>query len=169
MKILETDRLALRQFTPQDAPFILDLLTQPSFLRFIGERGVHSLPEARQYILNGPLDSYTRHGFGLYQVELKETHTPIGMCGLIKREVLADVDIGFAFLPQYESQGYGYESASAIMAYGKEVFKLKRIIAIVSPNNERSIKLLEKIGLKFESLFTWPEDDQPLKLYAWET
>src|SRR5512133_2195823 len=101
MNILETERLILRKLTTDDAPFILDLLNQPSFIQYIGDRGVRTLDYARQYILNGPIASYERHGFVLYLALLKDSETPIGMCGLVKRDALADVDVGFAFLPQF--------------------------------------------------------------------
>lgn len=166
MKILETDRLILRWLTMSDAPFILSLLNQPSFLRFIGDRGVRSLGDAEQYILQGPIKSYQQLGFGLYLTELRDGNTPIGICGLIKREMLHDVDIGFAFLPQFWSQGYAFEVASAVMIYGTNVLKLRRIVAIVSPDNDRSIRVLEKIGLKFENMMSWPQDGSQLKVYV---
>lgn len=166
MKDLETERLVLRHLTTADAEFILNLLNQPSFLRNIGDRHVRNLQDAENYICTGPMVSYTQHGFGLFLVELKDTHTSIGMCGLIKREVLQDVDIGFAYLPHFWGQGYAFEAASAVMSFGKDVIKLKRIVAIVAPKNERSIRLLEKIGLKFEHMMTWPDDDFQLKLYG---
>lgn len=166
MKVIETERLVLRQLTVEDAAFILDLLNQPSFLKNIGDRHVHNLQDAENYIRTGPMASYAQHGFGLLLVELKASSTPIGMCGLIKREVLQDVDIGFAYLPQFWGQGYAFEAASAIMVYGRDVIKLKRIVAIVAPKNERSIRLLEKIGLKFEHMMTWPDDSFELKLYS---
>ena len=166
MKILETDRLILRRFSSQDAEFILDLLNQPSFLTHIGDRGVRTIQDAENNIINGPMDSYARHGFGLFLVELKATRSAIGMCGLIRRQALEDVDIGFAFLPQYRSRGYAFEAASAIKAYSKDRLKLDRIVAIVAPGNERSIRLLEKIGLKFERMITWQEDGSELKLYG---
>jgi len=168
MKILETDRLVLRQLSTLDADFILDLLNQPSFLHYIGDRGVRTIQDAENYLRKGPMESYGRLGFGLFMVELKDDQVPIGMCGLIKREALQDVDIGFAFLPHYWSKGVAFEAASAVMTYGRDVLTLDRIVAIVSPDNERSIRLLEKIGLKFEKLLKWQEDGTELKMYAWD-
>ena len=162
MTTLETERLILRQLTTADAAFMLDLLNQPAFIRYIGDRGVRTVPDAEGYILRGPLESYARRGFGLYLVELKADHTPLGICGLIKRDTLPDVDLGYAFLPQYWSQGYARESAAAVMTYAKEVLKLNRVVAIVSPDNERSIHLLEQVGLTFERIITWPEDGSDL-------
>src|SRR2546422_6429223 len=149
MIILETDRLVLRRLTVEDAEFIFDLLNQPSFLQFIGDKGVRTIDDARNYILTGPIASYERFGFGLYLTELKPTQTPIGICGLLKRETLDDVDVGFAFLPQYWRQGYAFESASAVMAYGRGVFALGRIVALTSPHNDASVYVLNKNGLKF--------------------
>lgn len=166
MKILDTERLTLRELTEDDAAFMLQLLNEPSYLRFIGDRGVRSTADARTYLLKGPIDSYRRWGFGLYLVELKGTKTPIGICGLIKRETLDDVDIGFAFLPEFWSKGYAFESATAVMAYGRDVIGLKRMIAIVSPGNDRSIDVLTRLGLRYECMITWPEDGSELKLYG---
>src|ERR1043165_9475619 len=112
MTLLQTDRLILREFNTDDAPFILSLLNEPSFLRYIGDKKVRNLEDARQYILNGPVATYDRHAFVLYQVELKDTHPPIGMCGLLKREDLPQPDIGFAFLPDFWNQGFAYEAAN---------------------------------------------------------
>src|SRR5829696_5552552 len=108
MTVLETERLSLRQFTVDDAQFILRLLNEPSFLRYIGDKQVRNLEDARQYILNGPVASYERNGFGLLLVELRELRTPIGMCGLLKREELPDPDIGFALLPDFWSTGFAF-------------------------------------------------------------
>jgi [ribosomal protein S5]-alanine N-acetyltransferase len=168
MKVIETERLILRRLSTGDAAFILALLNQPSFLRFIGDRGVRSIDDARKYIRRGPLESYARLGFGLYRVELKDGRLPIGICGLIKRETLEAVDLGYAFLPQFWSKGYACEAAAAVVAYAREVLKLKRVLAIVAPDNERSIRVLEKVGMKFERLMIWPGDSKELKLYALE-
>jgi RimJ/RimL family protein N-acetyltransferase len=166
LKVLETDRLILRWLSTGDAEFILGLLNEPSWLRFIGDRGVRTIEDAHDYILKGPVEMYARLGFGLYAVELKEGGSPIGICGLIKRDFLDDVDVGFAFLPQYWAKGYAYESASAVMAYGKDVLGLKRIVAITSSDNHRSAKLLEKLGLRFEQMVKYPNEDQEVRLFA---
>lgn len=152
MMILETKRLRLRELTETDAPFILRLLNEPSFLRFIGDKGVRNLDDARAYIFNGPVASYQQNGFGLYLVQLKTNNTPIGICGLLKRESLADVDIGFAFIPEVWNNGYAFESADAVMIYAKDVLKLPRIVAITDKDNEASGKLLEKLGLIFDRI-----------------
>lgn len=165
---LNTERLTIREFSVDDAPFVLQLLNEPSFLRFIGDKGVRNLDDARQYILNGPVASYERNGFGLYLVELIDTHTPIGMCGLIKRESLADVDIGFAFLPAFWNKGYALESAWSVFSYGKNVLKLPRIVAITNKDNESSAKLLEKLGLRFDRLIDLNGDRNEVKLFRSE-
>ena len=144
MNVIDTERLTLRLLTTDDALFINQLLNDPEWLRFIGDRGVRSVEDADSYILAGPVAMYERLGFGLYLTERKSDSAPMGMCGLIKRDGLDDIDIGFAFLPQYRGYGYGYEAALATMAYGKSVLRLKRIVGITSPDNSSSIKLLEK-------------------------
>jgi RimJ/RimL family protein N-acetyltransferase len=150
----------------EDAEFILGLLNEPSWVRFIGDKGVRTLEDARDYILKGPVEMYARLGFGLYIVELKEGSTPIGICGLIKRDFLDDVDIGFAFLPNYWGKGYAYESASAVMAYGNGVLGLKRIVAITNSDNHSSARLLEKLGLRFEQMVRFPGEEQEVRLFA---
>jgi len=166
VKILATDRLILRRLLLDDAEFILKLLNDPSFLRFIGDKQVRTQEDARNYIRSGPMASYERFGFGLFLTELKESSVPIGICGLLKRDTLDDVDIGFAFLPEYCGQGYGFESARATMTYGRDVLGLKRILAITSPENEASIGLLEKLGFKFEQLTKLSADAPEVKLFA---
>ena len=156
----------LRRITPDDAEFILELLNQPSFLRYIGDKGVRNTEDAVRYVQTGPVASYERFGFGLYLVELKESELPIGICGLLKRDSLPDVDVGFAFLPEFWSQGYAFESAAAVMTYGREVLRLRRIVAITSPDNDASIRLLEKIGLRFEGLIKLAEDQAEVRLFG---
>ena len=168
LKILETERLLLRQLSAEDAEFILALVNEPSFIQNIGDRGVRTLDDARSYILKGPVASYARNGFGLYLVVLKETNESIGMCGLVKRDGLDDVDIGYAFLPKFWSKGYAVESALAVEAYAKDVVGLKRMVAITTPANAGSIRVLEKIGLRFEKMIRLSEDDVELKLFAVE-
>jgi RimJ/RimL family protein N-acetyltransferase len=168
LKVLETGRLILRWLSVEDAEFILRLLNEPSFVRFIGDKGVRSIDDARNYILRGPVDSYERFGFGLYLTELKENGAPIGICGLLKRDSLEDVDVGFAFLPQFWRKGYAFESASAVMTHGRKVVGLNRIVAITSPENDASIKVLEKLGLRFERVIKLSEDEPEVKLFALE-
>ncbi|MGG1677380.1 GNAT family N-acetyltransferase [Neobacillus sp. NRS-1170] len=168
MKVFETERLILRWLTPDDDAFILELLNDPSWIRFIGDRGIRTLADARNYILTGPMDMYTRKGFGLYLTELKDGGIPIGICGLIKRDSLEDVDIGFAFLSRFQSKGYGYEAASATLEYGIEKLGLNRIVAITDKDNDHSSNLLKKIGMNFERLVILSPDTEELKLFAFE-
>jgi RimJ/RimL family protein N-acetyltransferase len=164
--VFETDRLVLRRLTEEDAPFILRLLNEPSFLEHVGDRGVRNLADARQYILSGPVASYERHGFGLFLVEVKEGGAPIGICGLLKRDVLDEVDLGFAFVPESWSKGYAFESATATLAYAHDVQHLKRVVAITSQDNVASIGLLVKLGFYFERMVLMPGDRHEVKLFA---
>jgi ribosomal-protein-alanine N-acetyltransferase len=149
MIVLESDRLFLRHFTPEDAEFILRLLNEPSFLENIGDRGVRTLEQAASYLQEGPIKSYQDHGHGAYAVVLKESLQPIGLCGLIKREQFQDVDLGYALLPEFWSKGFAFEAAAAVLEYGKRSLRLAKFIALVLPTNADSIKLLEKLGFAF--------------------
>lgn len=166
MSVLETDRLILRRLTPDDAEFMLELLTDPSWIEFIGDRGVRTVDDARDYILKGAVDMYARLGFGLFLVESKDGALPLGICGLVKRDFLEDVDIGFAFLPRYWGNGYAYEAAAATMRYATEVLKLERIVAITMSHNHSSARLLEKLGLRFERMVTYPGETEEVRLFA---
>ncbi len=167
MQILETDRLTIRYFTLADAAFILELLNDPGWLQFIGNRGVHTIEDARAYLQKGAIKNYARLGYGFYLVERKLDGAAMGMCGLIKRPNLEDVDIGFAFLPDYRGQGYGVESAEAILQYAHTELGFQRIAAITTIDNTRSIQLLKKLGLRYERIIMWPDGEQ-LKLFAIE-
>lgn len=166
MTVLETDRLTIRRLTLDDAEFMLTLLNQPSYHQFIGDRGVRTVAAAREYLEAGPLASYAQHGYGLCLTLRKADGVPIGLCGLLRRETLDAPDIGYAFLPAYWSQGYAYEAAAATLDYGQRKLGLARIVAIVSPENYRSIKLLEKLGLGFERLVRLKPEDEALMLFG---
>ncbi|MCG8425620.1 MAG: GNAT family N-acetyltransferase [Proteobacteria bacterium] len=166
MKVVETERLILCRLSVGDAAFILELLNDPAFLRFVGDKGVRTLDDARRYLLSGPIASYQRHGFGLYLTKLKDGDISIGICGLLKRESLDDVDVGFAFLPPFRRQGYGFESASAVIGHGRAVLGLDRIVAVTQPDNVGSIHLLEKLGLHFERMVKVSDDGQECKLFV---
>ena len=165
MTILETPRLRLRRFTIDDAAFALELLNAPPFLRYIGDKKVRNLDDARQYILNGPVASYERNGFGLNLVELKDEHTPIGMCGLLKRDELPDPDIGFAFLPAFWKKGFAFEAATAVLHDARERLKLARLLAITSLDNDASIELLERLGFTFEQVKRLTAEGEQLKVF----
>ena len=164
--ILETARLRLRQLTAGDAEFIVELLNDPAFLRNIGDRGVRTLGDAMRYIRDGPVENYARLGFGLWRVELKESSVPLGICGLLKREALDDVDIGFAFLPRFWFAGYAFESASAVMRHARDVLQFNRVVAVTNPDNIGSIRLLEKLGMRYERHVRLTADGTELKLFA---
>ena len=165
--VLATERLVLRRLSPDDAAFILELVNDPDWLRYIGDRKVRTLDDAREYIRKGPVDSYARLGFGLYAMVPKGGGPPIGMCGLLRRDFLEDVDIGFALLPDYRRKGYGREAASATLAYAREVLGLGRIVAITSRHNERSGRLLEDVGLRFERMIRVPgPPPEEVRLYG---
>jgi len=160
MKSLETPRLLLRPFAFSDAPFILRLLNEPSFLEHIGDKGVRTLEDARRYLEDGPLASYARHGHGLMAVVSKETREAIGMCGLLKREHLDHPDLGYAFLPEAWGQGYAFEAARAVLEDAGQ----DRVLALVSPENGPSIRLLEKLGF---SAVAHPAAHADTAVYAW--
>lgn len=147
MLILQTERLALRQANLADAPFIFDLLTDKTFIDNIADKGVKTLKDAENYIQQALLDSYEKNGFGLYITELKGDSTPVGICGLVKRDSLDCPDVGYAFLPKFTGQGFATESAQAVIKYGNDTLNLPRIVGITAPDNESSIRVLEKIGL----------------------
>ncbi len=167
--MLETKRLILRHFCIDDAEFIIRLLNEPSFIKQIGDKGIRTGEDAKQYLLSGPIDSYDRFGYGLNMVELRKSGEPVGMCGLVRREDLDDADIGYAFLEQHWSRGYAAESAEAVMRHARETLNMQRIVAIVAPDNHSSIRLLEKIGLTFERMIRRADDDEELKFFVSDT
>ena len=166
MNILETSRLNLRLLEDGDADFYLELVTQPSWLRFIGNRGIESVEHARLAIAQGPLAMHAKYGFCLYLVERRDTLERLGICGLIKRDTLPDVDIGFAFLEAHCGKGYARESASAVLDYSNTVLGLRRVVAIVAPENTTSIKLIGKLGMRYEEQIRLTPDAKAVDLYA---
>lgn len=165
MPLPETPRLLLREFAPADAPFILRLLNERSFIENIADKGVRTEADAVRYLEDGPLASYRKHGHGLWAVVLKTTGLPIGMCGLIKRDALPDVDIGYAFLPEAWGQGHAREAAAACVEQARTVLGLRRLVAVVSPGNAPSIKLLQKLGFSREGALELTPGD-PVELFA---
>lgn len=151
-----------------DAPFILELLTDQDFVRFVGDRGVRTLDDARTYIVNGPLDSYERLGYGLFVVEQKWAAVPVGICGLLRRPTLPEADIGFALLPAYRSRGYAHESASAVMRYAHGDLALRRVVAIANTENAGSVRVLAKIGLRFDRMIKLFDEAPEVGLYTEE-
>jgi ribosomal-protein-alanine N-acetyltransferase len=163
---LETPRLSLRRFEFADAPFVVTLLNQPSFIANIGDRGVRSIEDAHRYLREGPMAMYEKHGFGLWQVLRNSDGAPLGMCGLLKRDNLPDVDIGYAFLPEYWGAGFALEAAEATVRHGALKFGLKRVIAVVSQGNTASMRVLEKLGLQYERMFAMRPDEPEVRLYG---
>lgn len=164
--IAETKRLLISKFTSFDAPFFLRLTNSPNCLKYIGDKNLKTVADAEIYLQDKTIKSYENFGFGFYKLILKENNKPIGTCGLAKREKLDNVDIGFAFLPEYERQGFGFEASVEIMRLAKSKFKLKKIVAITNPENHNSIKLLEKLGLVFEKTVNPFDEDKELLLFA---
>jgi RimJ/RimL family protein N-acetyltransferase len=166
--VIESPRLVMREMVMDDAAFIFELLNEPAFIRFIGDRDIKNIEDAQAYIINGPQASYARHGFGLWLVERKDQHDPIGICGLIKREVLPDIDIGYAFLERFWSQGYAFEAARAVKDYAVHKMGIKRLVGVTNQDNWASIKVLEKIDLRYERLVKLAENGPDLKLFSAE-
>ena len=166
MKIVaETERLQLCRLALSDAPFVLELVNDPSWIRFIGDRGIRTLAQAEAYLREGPMASYAEHGFGLYLVRRTVDGMRLGMCGLIKRPSLPHVDIGFAFLPQFTGQGYAFEAATAVLHHARHDLNLTTIVAITAPDNQRSINLLQKLGLHYQEAITLAKDQPAVSLF----
>jgi RimJ/RimL family protein N-acetyltransferase len=166
LRVLQTARLCLRQFDRADAPFIFELLNEPSWLQYIGDKGIRTLSDAERYIEDGPVSMYARLGFGLYRVELTPSGESVGMCGLIKRDSLEDVDLGFAFLSRFWGHGYAYEAAAAVISYASMRLAIDRLLAITLPNNQASIKLLRKLGFTLERLISAAGSGEELMLFS---
>ena len=166
--MLTTVRLTLRPFMLADAPFVVELLNDPGWLRFIGDRKVRTVGDAEAYIESRLIAQQKRVGYSLWRVALKDTDEPVGMCGLVRREGLDDTDIGFAFLARHVGKGYALESARAVMVEADVTHRIDRVVAICDPDNISSIRLLEKLGFTFKKTVRLPNDDMELKLFARE-
>jgi ribosomal-protein-alanine N-acetyltransferase len=163
---LETPRLSLRRLEPDDAEFLVGLLNQPSFLANIGDRGVRNADDARRYLRDGPMAMYGRFGFGLWLLSRRDDGAPLGMCGLLKRDTLPDVDVGYALLPQFWGQGYALEAVQATLRHAASKFGLKRVIGVVSEGNAASIRVLEKAGMRFERMVSMQPGEPEIRLYG---
>ncbi len=163
---LETARLRLREFSEDDAPFVLQLLNEPSFHEFIGDRGVRTLEDAKRYLREGPIASYRLNGHGLMHLALRTNDQPIGMCGLVRRDTLPSPDIGFALLPEYWNQGYVTEAAAASIDHGRRHLGLREVLGITTPRNTRSIRVLEKLGLRFREQRALTADSAELRIFG---
>lgn len=166
MAEIKTGRLSIGQFSLDDAPFILRLLNEPTFIEHIANKGVRDLDGARDYLRNGPLASYERHGFGLWFVRFLDNNKPIGIAGLLKRDYLEYIDIGYALLPEHCGAGYAFEMTSAVMGYARDVINAGKVVAIVSKENAPSIKLLGKLGFEPDEVLHLPGDDKKTRLFA---
>lgn len=166
MNILETPRLILRKLTLEDADFIFELVNEPAFIEFIGDKGVRDFAGAGKYLREGPLASYAKHGFGLWLVALKDGGTPIGMCGLLQRDTLEHPDLGFALLTYHGGKGYAFESAAAVLDHGRNILKLGTIVAVTAPENSASIRLLDKLGFRFDRMITLPGYAESSRLFV---
>ena len=164
-KSFETEHLLLNPTSVEDAGYVLELLNSPKWLHYIGDRNVMSLDDAKKYVEERILPQLYELGYSNYTITLKSNGAKIGSCGLYKREGLEHVDIGFAFLPQYEKQGYAFESASKILEVANSELHLKKVLAITTQENTDSQKLLEKLGLKFQKIIRIPNDEEDLMLY----
>ena len=166
MPVLVTPRLSLNRIAADDATFLLRLLNEPSFLQHIGDRGVRTIEDARRYIANGPVDSYARFGFGLYLVRRREDDAPVGICGVLRRPALDDPDLGYALVPECWRLGYAREAATAVLSHARDDLQLTRLAAIVSPDNQPSIALLESLGFRHEATRSLSPGDRPIHLFA---
>ncbi|MBA3961240.1 MAG: GNAT family N-acetyltransferase [Chthoniobacterales bacterium] len=166
MTKLVTERLRLREMEESDAAFMLESLNEPAFIRHVADRGVRTVAEAQTYLRERITSKYQSQAYGVWLVELKETSEAIGICGLIKRDTLEDVDLGFSFLERFWGRGFAFEAAAAVVDYGWKVADLPRIIAIVSPRNTASIRLLQKLGLSFERKIRLSTSEPELELLA---
>jgi [ribosomal protein S5]-alanine N-acetyltransferase len=163
---LETARLSLRRLGPDDALFVVALLNEPSFREHIGDRGVRNVEDAHRYLREGPMAMYARYGFGLWHVARKSDGAGIGMCGLLKRDTLPDADLGYAYFPAYWGQGYALEAAEATLRHGARAFGLRRVLGVVSEGNTASIRVLEKLGMRFERMHAMDPAEPEVRLYA---
>lgn len=164
--LARTGRLKLRELTLDDADFIIDVLNDPDFIRFVADRGVRTRDDAIAYLEGGPLAAYRRDGHHLWCVERLEDGARMGLCGLLRRDGLPDVDVGYTFLPAYRGQGYALEAARASVDYGRVSLGLARIVAYINPDNARSAHLLEQLGMQRQGLVDFPGSDAPCELYA---
>lgn len=166
MNVIETGRLNLREMSEADAAFVLELLNDPGFIRFVGDRGVRTLAEAARYIDERFAEGYRQHGFGLWLVETKDEKVPVGICGLLKRKELNVVEVGYALLPPFRARGYAFEAAAACTNYARDVLGLPRLYAITNADNTVSMRVLEKLGFRFERAVRLAPEEPEVNLFA---
>jgi RimJ/RimL family protein N-acetyltransferase len=168
MSVIETPRLTLREISAGDAEFIFALMNEAAYLQFIGDRGIRTLENARAYILAKLAPSYAKFGYGLYLVELKGRQVPVGICGFVRRDALEHPDIGFAFLREHCSKGFALESARAVLNYGLGALGFTTVLGVTLPANQASIRLLERLGLRYQRMVRLPPNDQDSMLFSTE-
>lgn len=166
MMILETARLRLRTVETDDAAFYYALVNDPTWLEFIGDKGIRSVEQARAAIIDGPVAMQARHGHSLYVMERKQDCRALGLCGLIRRDFLPDVDIGYAIRPEHFGQGYTFEAAQAVLQLARGPLGITRVLGLTAPGNINSIRLLNKLGLRFQEIKLLPPGDRPTNIYA---
>ena len=159
----QTTRLLFERIGEKDAEFILALMNEPGYLEFIGDRGLRTPDDARDYIARKLV--YTEEGLGFYKVLLRDNRQPIGLVGVIKRDFLAGPDVGYALLRDFEGRGFAFEAASEAYRWGKEELGLEKIGAIVSPGNTASIRVLDKLGLQYAREVAFPGEEEPVLLF----
>jgi RimJ/RimL family protein N-acetyltransferase len=166
--VLKTERLELRWLTLDDTPMMFAVWNDPAFVRYVGDRGIRSLEQARAAVEAGPLSLYTEYGYGPFHVRRREDGVDMGICGLFRRDGLEEPDIGFAILPDFCGMGYGFEASAAVLEHARDALGLSCVTAIVSPHNEASIGLLEKLGMRYVRPIRMPGDDHDVRLYCIE-
>jgi len=164
--MLETGRLRLRWLTLADADLMLAVWNDPAFIRHVGDRGIRTLEDARTAMEQGAFHLYETYGYGPFRVALKGSDTPVGICGLFRREDLDEADIGYAVLPDHCGQGYAYEASNAVIEHARSDLGMTRLIAIISPRNDASIGLVRKLGLRFERMHRMPDDADEVCIYG---
>ncbi|NIV17827.1 MAG: GNAT family N-acetyltransferase [Woeseiaceae bacterium] len=161
-----TARLRLRRLTLDDADLMLGVWNDPAFIRYVGDRGIRTVVQAHEAMLEGPMMLYETYGYGPYRIALRDSDTPIGICGIFRRDGLDEPDIGFSTLPEYCGNGFAYEAACAVIEYARKDLGLSVLNAIVSPDNAASIGLIRKLGLSFERMYEWPDSGEQVAIYA---
>ena len=162
---LETERLQLRWLTGDDADLMLAIWNDPAFIRYVGDRGVRTLDQAHTAMQEGVLKLYHDFGYGPYRLALRGSDEAMGICGLFKRENLEHPDIGYGLLPAFCGSGYAFEAAEAVTEHARKHMKLPELCAIVTPENTRSVHLLEKLGMNAGERIRMPGDDEDVVLY----
>lgn len=163
--ILETERLVLSELSVNDAPFFYALVNDAAWIEFIGDRDVKTLADAENYLSTKIIPSYKINGFGFYLVSSKNKNESMGISGLVDREGLEHIDVGYAFLPEFRGKGYAYEATKSVLSYAKNSLQIDPVVAITNVDNIKSCLLLERLGLKFDKIIQLLDDPVKCKLY----